>query len=100
MKTYDQAIRVLGLQAYHLYMQCYTEWMPDGINTVIWIYDKDRSTVEADVLSYMNTLVYARLNLPEKVGPAAAPNTVSAERAAYYDSEGGSMCNGLGREYF
>lgn len=100
MKTYEQAIRILGTQAYHLYMQGCAEWMPDGISTVTWIYDKERGTVEADVRAYMNELVYARINLPENVEPAAAPKTVSADRPAYYDSEGGSMCNGLGREYF
>lgn len=100
MKSYEQAIRILGTQAYHLYMQGCAVWMPDGISTVTWIYDKEHSTVESDVRAYMNTLVYSRLNLPESAVPAVAPKTVSADRPAYYDNWGGSMCNGLGREYF
>lgn len=101
MKTYEETIQRLGRQAYDKYMQGSWETMPDGVSTVAWIYGKDTGQVEQDIAERRDALIDAQVAAHRKSVINEARGAVVAEqRPAYYDQEGGSMCNGIGREYF
>lgn len=104
MKTYEETVQRLGRQAYDKYMQGSWETWPDGVSTVAWIYGKDTGQVEQDILECRDALITAQVKGHKKrvqnEQNAADRMVAQGARPAYYDQEGGSMCNGIGREYF
>lgn len=57
MLTYEQTIKILGEQSFHLYMGGNMSYRPDGIRIVGEIYDVPSSKVEADIGAYRLALI-------------------------------------------
>ena len=92
MKTYDEAIEKLALRDYHIYMSGDIVYgQTEAARLVAWIYNIDPAAVDQLIKADMDRMIEAQKKVKKES---------NRHSPAYYDQEGGSMCNGLGREFF
>ncbi len=67
----------------------------DAMNNLSKVFkDKDYE------LGYNDGLVDRKKSNPYRAQSLQTLEAMDSQRPAYYDAEGGSMCNGIGRSYF